>query len=317
MNEKIWKMRTFRTVLLLCMTFLLLITVCGKNQAAADQPDDDAAISQENAESIPIEIVSTDGFTMNYFRFGQGDKTFVMLPGLSVQGVMQSAEQIASAYQPLTEDFTIYVFDPRNELPESYSVTEMAQDTASVLNALGLENVYIMGASMGGMTALEMEATHPELIEKMVLASSAVQMKEEQFRVIDEWIRLAQEGNAEDLYLAFGKAVYPEEVFEQAKEALKAAAETVTEDELQHFVILADSLKNFDVTDKMDKIECPVLAVNDKGDQVLGAEAVETMEQYMSLRPDWDFYMYDGYGHALYDTAPDFKDRMLEFFTGQ
>ena len=251
---------------------------------------------------------------MNYFKFGQGERTLVILPGLSVQGVMNSAEQIVSAYQPLAEDFTIYVFDPRNELPASYSVADMAEDTAKVFLALGLEDVCIMGASMGGMTALEMAVCHPELIDKMVLVSTAVQMKEEQFQALDEWISLAQEGKAQDLYLAFGKAVYPEETYEQIQETLTEASKTVTEDELKHFVILADSLRDFDITNELDKIECPVLAINDKDDRVLGSEAVETMEQYMNQRPDWVFYMYDGYGHAVYDTAPDLKDRMLEFF---
>ena len=295
-----------RIVVLLCVSFVFLVFGCGKTLAADDQ--------QEMAERIPIETVSTDGFTMNYFKFGQGERTLVILPGLSVQGVMNSAEQIVSAYQPLAEDFTIYVFDPRNELPASYSVADMAEDTAKVFLALGLEDVCIMGASMGGMTALEMAVCHPELIDKMVLVSTAVQMKEEQFQALDEWISLAQEGKAQDLYLAFGKAVYPEETYEQIQETLTEASKTVTEDELKHFVILADSLRDFDITNELDKIECPVLAINDKDDRVLGSEAVETMEQYMNQRPDWVFYMYDGYGHAVYDTAPDLKDRMLEFF---
>ena len=307
-------MRTLRTILIFCAAAMLLLSGCGKKQADPIPTESAATIPEEIAESIPIETVVTDSFSMNYFKFGQGEKTFVILPGISVQGVMGSAEQVALGYETMTEDFTIYVFDPRNELPASYSISEMAEDTAEVFRIIGLDHIYVMGASMGGMVAMEIAANHPELIEKMVLASTAVQMKEEQCQSIDEWIRLAQEGDPQALYLSFGEDIYPQEVFEQARDLLIEASKTVTEDELKHFVILAESLKGFDITNDLEKIACPILAISDTEDHVLGAEAVQMVETYMSQRPDWDFYLYEGYGHAVYDTAPDFKERMLQFF---
>lgn len=305
-------MRILRMAIILCLLLFVLLAGCG--QKPAEQPESTETTPAEATASIPIETVTIDGFSMNYFRFGQGEKTFVMLPGLSAQGVMGSAEQITDAYAMMTDDFTVYVFDPRNELPGSYSVSEMAEDMAKVLPSLGLGPVYVMGASMGGMVALELAVHHPELIEKIVLASSAVQMKDEQFQTLDRWIRLAREGDAEALYLDFGKSIYPEEIFEQSRDALVEASKTVTENNLNRFVILAESMRGFDVADDMDKIECPILAINDKEDHVLGEEAVKTMEQTMSRREDGEFYLYDGYGHAVYDTAPDFKERMLQFF---
>ena len=307
-------MRTLRTILIFCAAAMLLLAGCGKKQADPIPTESAATIPEEIAESIPIETVMTDSFSMNYFKFGKGEKTFVILPGISVQGVMGSAEQVALGYETMTEDFTVYVFDPRNELPASYSISEMAEDTAEVFRIIGLDHIYVMGASMGGMVAMEIAANHPELIEKMVLASTAVQMKEEQCQSIDEWIRLAQEGDTQALYLSFGEDIYPQEVFEQARDLLIEASKTVTEDELKHFVILAESLKGFDITNDLEKIACPILAISDTEDHVLGAEAVQMVETYMSQRPDWDFYLYEGYGHAVYDTAPDFKERMLQFF---
>ena len=47
--------------------------------------------------SIPIETVRTEAFAMNFFRFGNGKKTLVILPGLSIQSVMGAADAIASA----------------------------------------------------------------------------------------------------------------------------------------------------------------------------------------------------------------------------
>ena len=93
--------------------------------------------------SIQIETVRTDAFSMRYFRFGRGEKTLVILPGLSIQSVMRAADAVAAAYQSLEERYTIYVFDRRAELPSPYPVRDMARDTAEAFAALGLWKVCL------------------------------------------------------------------------------------------------------------------------------------------------------------------------------
>ena len=39
-------------------------------------------------QSVKIEQVQTGEFTMEYYRFGRGEKTLVIFPGLSVRSVM-------------------------------------------------------------------------------------------------------------------------------------------------------------------------------------------------------------------------------------
>ena len=154
---------------------------------------------------IPIERVELSGFAMQYFRFGAGARTLVILPGLSVQSVMGSAEAVAAAYAPMTEDYTIYVFDRRETLPETYSVQEMARDTAEAMLVLGLKDVYLFGASQGGMMALVIAIEYPALVKKLVLGSSSAHVQPEQFRVIERWIALAEANDPVGLYLAFGE----------------------------------------------------------------------------------------------------------------
>ena len=49
------------------------------------------------AANIPIFTAKTAHCTMQYFRFGTGEKTMVILPGLAVQSVMGSAQAVAEA----------------------------------------------------------------------------------------------------------------------------------------------------------------------------------------------------------------------------
>ena len=121
---------------------------------------------------IKIETVQTDTFSMDFFRFGKGERTLVILPGLSVQSVMGLADAVASAYQNMAETFTIYLFDRRKDLPPVYSVRDMARDTAAAFKALGLRDVCLFGASQGGMIAMVLAIEYPELVGKMVRCGS-------------------------------------------------------------------------------------------------------------------------------------------------
>ena len=250
---------------------------------------------------------------MDYFKFGHGRETLVILPGLSMQSVMLYADAVADAYKPLTDDFTVYVFDRRKELPASYSVYETARDTAEAARKLALGRVSIFGASQGGMIAMVLAAEHPEMINKLILGSTSARVTEFSARTVEKWIDLAKAHDAAGLYLAFGEAVYPRGVYIQSRETLLEAAKTVTDNDLDRFIILAKGIKRFDVTDSLHKIACPVLIIGSKDDGVLGADAAEDTAAYFSGRQDVELYMYDGFGHAAYDTAPDYKERMLRF----
>lgn len=264
-------------------------------------------------QEIPIETVRTAAFSMQFFRFGRGEIPLVILPGLSVQSVMDSAAAIAQAYRKMANAFTVYVFDRRSDLPAAYTVNAMAEDTAAALQALSLRKVCLFGASQGGMLALLLAIRHPALVGKLVLGSTTARLTPERFRVIESWIRLAAAGDAEGLYLAFGRAIFPPPAFELIRTQLCAAAETVTPAELQRFAILAAAMRDFDVTPALGQIDCPVLVLAAADDQVLGPDAADAIVSALGGRPDFAMHLYDGFGHAAYDTAPDYKARMLQF----
>ncbi len=262
---------------------------------------------------MKIEQIRTGRMSMDYFVFGKGKEAFVILPGLSIQSVMGAADAIAEAYRSLADRYTIYVFDRRWDLPAHYSVQDMARDTAEAFEVLGLRKVRLFGASQGGMIALVMAIEHPELVGRLVLGSSSAHVRDEQYAVLAEWVRLAKAGDRTGLYLAFGREIYPPEVFEQYRDALPAAAETVTGEDLRRFIILAEGTKNFDVTDRLDRIKCPVLAIGVFEDAVLDADATMEIAEKLDVRPDFRLYMYTGFGHAAFDTAPDYRERILRF----
>lgn len=264
---------------------------------------------------MKIETVKTDSFSIDYFKFGHGKKALVILPGLSVQSVMLLADAIEKAYSPLTKDFTVYVFDRRKELPSVYSIDDMANDTAEAIAALGIGRACMLGASQGAMIAMKIAASYPETVEKLVLASATKRVTNEHSVIIENWIDLAEKGDAEKLYLVFGESVYPQDIFDASHDILIEAAKSVTLDDLQRFVILAKAVFEFDAARELEKIDCPTLVVGDTDDRIFGARAANGIFDRLKNNPGTELQLYNGYGHACYDTDPDFKERILRFLS--
>ena len=264
-------------------------------------------------KKVQIETIKTESFTMNYFKFGHGKEVFVILPGLSLQSVMNFADMVAEAYQILADNFTVYVFDRRKELPANYSVEMMAQDTVKVFRALGLNRINLFGASQGGMIAMRIAIDQPELVQKLILGSTSACVEEAKYKTVEKWIQLARRWKKTELCLAMGEALYPKDVFEKSQELLTETAKSVTDADLNRFIVLAESLNGFDTTKDLEKIACPVFVIGSLDDQVLGADATVRIAERLNKRAYFAFYMYDGYGHAAYDTAPDYKERILHF----
>ena len=268
------------------------------------------------SDSIKIQTLKTESFSMDYFKFGHGRETFVILPGVSLLSVMNFADAVADAYKVLTDDYTIYVFERKNEITSSYSIDEMAENTSEAFKCLGLDKVTLMGASYGGMIAMLIAARHPEQVQDLILCSTSSYVSEEQYKTFERWISIAKTGDAENLYMDFGKVVYPHEVFEQSRSVLADMAKGVTESDMEKFRICVESIKEFDVRDLLKLVKCPVYIAGANDDLVFGSDGPLTIAKYMDACPDLNIKIYNGYGHAVYDTAPDLKERILKFLKG-
>ncbi|MCR4840581.1 MAG: alpha/beta hydrolase [Lachnospiraceae bacterium] len=264
--------------------------------------------------AVEKKSVGNLGFTMNYFTFGEGDKTFVILPGLSIKPVSDMAKMVADGYSVLHKDFTAYVFDRRSDIPEDYSVFDMARDTAAAIAELGLRDIYLFGASQGGMIALLITLEHPELVKKLALGSTTAHTCEENSKVIKNWIDIAKTKDGVALYTAFGKAIYPPKTYQEFEGALRLVGSTVTDDEIDRFVTMASAVKDFDVRESLKDIKCPVLVLAPEPDEVLGSDTVDDFRAVFAGREDYRERIYEGYGHAAFDTAPNYKEEILDFF---
>lgn len=78
----------------------------------------------------------------------------------------------------LAEHFTLIMFDNRGAgrscvPPGPYTIAQMADDAAALLENLGVNRTHVLGSSMGGMIAQELALRHPERVAKLILNVTA------------------------------------------------------------------------------------------------------------------------------------------------
>ena len=258
--------------------------------------------------------VCADRYTMDYFYFGKGEKPLVIIPGISVQSVVPSAGAIEKAYREMEDEFTVYVIDRARQLPPDYKIQDMAEDTADAIERLGLKEICMFGASQGGMIAILTAASHPGLVRAMVLGSTCADITELRYKVMERWEVLAAGRDGAALYETFGNDIYPPAFMERFGKAMKRLGTLATEEEMDHFITLVRACRGMNLMDCLDHIVCPVLVIGAKDDAVFGPDAAPEIFERLKGREDCELYLYDGYGHACFDTAPDYKKRLLRFF---
>ena len=255
--------------------------------------------------------VTVNDIEMEYFTFGNGARPFVILPGVAAKSVMLSAKAIAAAYRMFGEEYTVYVFDRRSNMPADYTVRQMAADTAAVMRQIGISGADIFGASQGGMIALCIAIDAPDLVHKMVIGSSSAQVDDASIRGIEKWIELAKSGDMPALTEVFIDTLYSANTIGKYKEMLLHINDDVSRRDIERFIIQAKAIRGFDVYDELEKIACPVLVIGVEGDRALPCDHSVRMAEKMNC----ELYLYGTeYGHCAFDEAPDYKERMMDFF---
>lgn len=241
---------------------------------------------------------------------GRGERALVVIAGMSLAGLSGQEAALAEGFADLARDHTVLVYDRAPGLPRGYTVEEMARDVAEDLIARGIAGADVFGASQGGMIAIVLAARWPELCRRVVLASSYPRGNAVSRAVFSAWAELADRGDCRailhDFYTrAFTPAYYAK--YRDVFTALEAQDLTAA---CSQFAILCRACLAFDGTALLPQISCPVLVLGAEEDAVLGAEGSRQLAEALRC----PLYLYPGYGHAVYDEAPDFRARIADYF---
>ena len=256
--------------------------------------------------------VAIDGGTVDIAAFGTGTTPLVILPGLTLRDVRGAGVGLALMYRMFARDYRVYVMDKPSEIVEGTTIADLADAAARTMDALGIADACVFGVSLGGMIAQELAIRYPHRVRKLVLGVTASRTNETLREVVSRWILCAEQGRFDAMVHDMLTVLYSESYVRRYGwmfPLLKRFAKPKNE---ARFLRLAKACLTCNAYDRQKRITCPTLVLGGADDRIVTAEASLEIAERLGC----EVHLYEGLGHAAYEEAADFNERIGCFLRG-
>lgn len=257
---------------------------------------------------------SVNGVNIYYELHGQGP------PLVMIMGLRRNIEWWYRQIPVLGRHYQLLVFDNRgagrSDQPEmAYSIRLFAEDTAALMDHLGIEHAPVLGYSMGGYIAQELAINYPEKVQSLILAAtgaggpSAVKMDPERQKEFEDVVGLTPEQVLEknsDIYFSpdFIETC-PDEVAEFIQVSLRHPQPDVA------FLRQYDACLRHDTSDRDKQIKVPVLIMTGGEDPLVPPENSTILQKYL---PQADLVVFPKCRHCFFiEMAEEFNQKVIDF----
>jgi 3-oxoadipate enol-lactonase len=256
-----------------------------------------------------------DGRRLHYVRRGDG------APLLLIQGMAGHHRMWGEDFLTrLAAHFDVVAFDHRgigasSRADEPFTVADLADDAAGVLDAVGWADAHVFGASLGGMVAQELVLRHPDRVRTVaigcswaggpdaVMSTAAPDLVAAMAtRDAEKVLRAGFEANLSEAYAA-DPAHY--ETYRELAMAEKVPAPVVG----MQFA----AGRSHDTSARLPEVTTPTLVLHGTEDRML---AVGNGEHIARLVPGARLELFDGAGHLFWWEEPARTVTLLGEHTG-
>ena len=262
-------------------------------------------------------IVSANGTEIYYETAGSPEAP----PLLLITGLTGYAKYWYLQIPAFQEDFYVIAFDNRGAGRSSqpgpgYSMVDMANDTAALLDALDISQTFVFGISMGGMIALNLAIQFPQKVKKLALGCttaggpSAVMPDE---KVITAMTVPSSGDLRQDFYNSLWFILAPDTIENDpqlvellAKHAVKNPQTPIG------FMGQFHAITTHDVAGALPDLSVPTLVMHGDLDVLVPLENGRFLAEQI---PDAEFKIYPNTGHLFFvEQADSVNGDLREFF---
>ena len=267
-------------------------------------------------EKNDTKLKATTGHFENglpYFRLGNDPRILVVFEGLGFENKPPSGLQlrwVAGDYKRMAKEYTVYSVGRKPDLPTGYSTRDMAEDYATMIkNELG-GPVDILGLSTGGTIAQYFAIDHPNLVRRLVLASTGYSLSEEGRKLQMHSGDMACQGKWRKAYTTMLDGLYPQGGIKKRffKLLMWLTATFSKPKDPSDFLVTVEAEDKHNVKDLLGEIKVPTLVIGGEDDYFY------PIRETAAGIPNAELILYEGFGHnAWLDNRRQFQEDILAF----
>ncbi|HEX6988472.1 MAG TPA: alpha/beta hydrolase [Bacillota bacterium] len=260
--------------------------------------------------------VTANGLSMYYEVHGEG-YPLVMIIGLGANLDWWDPYLV----DRLSRRYRLLLFDNRGagrtEKPAAgYSIRQFADDTAALMDAVGIDRAHVLGVSMGGMIAQELVLNHPGRVERLILACThcgVIRSVPPSLRAL-VWLT-ARNVSPETLKERHLKLLFPDRFVTQHRDEIEAywrrAARYPTPPDA--FRRQLGAILRFNTCGRLWRIQTPTLIVTGDEDILVPPRNAAILAARI---PEARVEVFAGGGHGFIAQFPDRFCEVVEGFLG-
>ncbi|TFD52231.1 alpha/beta hydrolase [Cryobacterium frigoriphilum] len=250
---------------------------------------------------------------LTYLTIGSGEP-LVVIPGLlpnheALTGRARQAQ--AEMLKPLAVNRRVWWVNRKPGLQPETTIEQIAGDYAEALRQKFSGPVDVLGTSTGGCIALQLAADHPDMVNRLVVASAAYRLSPPARAA--QW-EAARQLEAEQPRRAAAAIVPLLSTNPAGQRMLRALAwfggATLFKDASDDLVATIRAEDGFNVRDRLGNITAPTLVIGGSKDPLY---SVELFRETAALIPRGLLDLVEGAGHIRAQAGRSFEARVLAF----
>ena len=258
--------------------------------------------------------VDANGVTLWTEQEGEGDDV-LFVSGLADEGACW-VDQVSG----LSDRYRVTTFDNRgvgrSSTPDGeFRITDFAADTASLMEALGIEQAHVVGSSMGGAIAQELALVHPERVRSLVLNGTWCRGDRFLHEVFRNWMWSAEKADSIRDFLVtvnlwcFAPRIWNEGIMDEWIAAAEASPYAQSVDAFSRSTL---ALIAHDSADRVGGIGAPTLITVGELDLVLPPRYSQELANRI---PNARMVVIPDVGHQPFQEAPaDYNTLLADFW---
>ncbi|MFI4984305.1 MAG: alpha/beta fold hydrolase [Rickettsiales bacterium] len=258
--------------------------------------------------------INVNNITFFYEQLGQGEP-LILIGGLSSNHTI---------WEKITEDlaqrFNLILPDNRGvgkstQPNRHYTIDQMAEDIAQLMNAIGIDSAYMVGHSMGGCILQKLCIDHPEKVKAAVIVGAAAKMPQTLIMQTNGTIKLTDAAvNIELIIENILPWLFASSFLENKDNVQAEVARMLHEPDPQSyagFVGQVKALETFDVRQQLSNIKCPTLVIGGSEDLLVMLKHQQFIHGKI---PQAQFAIMEDCGHMFQREKPkEFMELIVNF----